>query len=238
MCCRHPFAATFDGTQNAAAAAHTCRPLAARPPLPPPPLPPPARNPRTSCKNAGLVSVKAVVCLVIISMVHYGSTPSISPTPTVASARRRNGAAALISVFVVLCCLSYASVQSQLPDRPSSLEAQQQLLAPVAPLKISFDAKIGGADPATHLNTFSLSNVKLAGNAKWKDFANRAPPILNPTNNRKSPMKTPHLFSFAFLCPRDLMHDALQVPRLIRRGRSTITAASLPTSSPIKKGAG
>jgi hypothetical protein len=58
--------------------------------------------------------------------------------------------------------------------RPSALE-EQPLLAPVAPLKISFDAKIGGADPETHLNTFALSNVKLAGNAKWKDFANRTP---------------------------------------------------------------
>ena len=151
-------------------------------------------------------------------MVHYGSTPSISPTPTVASARRRRGTAALISVFVVLCCLSYASVQSQLPARPSSLEAQQ-LLAPVAPLKISFDAKIGGADPATHLNTFSLSNVKLAGNLKWKDFANRAPP--NP------------VFSALSYCV-----TLRQVPHRVRRGRSPIAAATFPTSSPIKKGAG
>ena len=155
-------------------------------------------------------------------MVHYGSTPSISPTPTVASARRRRGTAALISVFVVLCCLSYASVQSHLPARPSALEAQQ-LLAPVAPLKISFDAKIGGADPATHLNTFSLSNVKLAGNLKWKDFANRAPPIL-------SPPPFPDALSYCV--------TLLQVPHRVRRGRSTIAAATLPTSSPIKKGAG
>jgi hypothetical protein len=109
-------------------------------------------------------------------MTHYGSTPTITPrsAATASSARRQRGSAALIGVFVVLCCLSYASVQSQLPSRPSSLE-DQPLLAPVAPLKISFDAKIGGADPATHLNTFALSNVKLAGNVKWKDFANRTP---------------------------------------------------------------
>jgi hypothetical protein len=157
------------------------------------------RNPPPSYKNAALRSASAVVCLVIISMVHYGSTPSFSPTPNVASARRRRGVAALISVFVVLCCLSYASVQSQLQARPSSLEAQQ-LLAPVAPLKISFDAKIGGADPSTHLNTFSLSNVKLAGNAEWKDFANRAPPILKPANNRNPLTKTPHPVPSAFPC--------------------------------------
>lgn len=173
-------------------------------------------------------------------MVHYGSTPSISPTPNVASARRRRGVAALISVFVVLCCLSYASVQSQLQARPSSLEAQQ-LLAPVAPLKISFDAKIGGADPSTHLNTFSLSNVKLAGNAKWKDFANRAPPILKPANNR-NPLTKPPILSLppSPASPLELLPDMtlLQVPRRTRRGRSTITAASSPTSSPIKKGAG
>jgi hypothetical protein len=119
------------------------------------------------------------------------------------------------------------------------LEAQQ-LLAPVAPLKISFDAKIGGADPATHLNTFSLSNVKLSGNAKWRDFANRAPPILKPANNLNPLTKTLHPVSSAFPCLLELLHDMtlLQAPRRTRRGRSTITAASLPISSPIKKGAG
>ena len=120
-----------------------------------------------------------VACSVIVVMSHYGSTPTFTPrsvAATASSARRRRGSAALIGVIVVLCCLSYASLQSQLPGRPSALE-EQPFLAPVAPLKISFDAKIGGADPETHLNTFALSNVKLAGNAKWKDFANRTPPI-------------------------------------------------------------
>jgi hypothetical protein len=94
--------------------------------------------------------------------------------------RRQRGSAALIGVFVVLCCLSYASVQSQLPAKPFELEAEsEQPLQPVAPLKISFDAKVGGIDPATHLNTFALSNVKLAGNVQWKDFANRTPPPPN-----------------------------------------------------------
>jgi hypothetical protein len=80
-------------------------------------------------------------------MTHYGSTPTLTPrrvAATASSARRRRGSAALVAVFVVLCCLSYASVQSQLPAQPSALE-EQALLAPVAPLKISFDAKIGGA---------------------------------------------------------------------------------------------
>ena len=115
-------------------------------------------------------------------MANYGSTPSFIPrslASAAASARRRRGGAALAAVFVVLCCLSYASVQSQLSAGPLALEAQQ-LLAPVAPLKISFDAKIGGADPRTHLNTFALSHVKLAGNAQWKDFANREPPHTYP----------------------------------------------------------
>jgi hypothetical protein len=114
-------------------------------------------------------------------MSHYGSTPSFLPRSVAAaesSSRRRRGGAALIGVFVVLCCLSYASVQSQLSAQPLALQAQQ-LLTPVAPLKISFDAKIGGADPVTHLNTFALSNVKVAGNPQWKDFANRAPPLLH-----------------------------------------------------------
>jgi hypothetical protein len=74
------------------------------------------------------------------------------------------------SLFPSTCACQHHS------GRPSALE-EQPLLAHVAPMKISFDAKIGGADPETHLNTFALSNLKLAGNAKWKDFANRTPPI-------------------------------------------------------------
>jgi len=115
-------------------------------------------------------------------MAHYGSTPPLIPRAIAAAAssvRRQRGVAALVGVCVVLCCLSYVSVQSQLQARPLALEAEQ-LLQPVAPLKISFDAKVGGIDPATHLNTFALSNVKLAGNVQWKDFANRSPPPPSP----------------------------------------------------------
>jgi hypothetical protein len=165
-------------------------------------------------------------------MAHYGSTPTFIPRSVVAadiSSRRRRGGAALIGVFVVLCCLSYASVQSQLSVQPLALEAQE-LLTPVAPLKISFDAKIGGADPVSHLNTFALSNVKLAGNPQWKNFANRAPPCtIHTTFASPTFSAAAHEFS----------HDYyLQALHPGKRGLSTTAGASSSISFPTKKDAG
>jgi hypothetical protein len=152
-------------------------------------------------------------------MANYGSTLSINSLPISAAAtssRRLRGSAALIGVFVVLCCLSYASLQSHLPAQVIALAAQQQL-TPVAPLKISFDAKIGGADPRTHLNTFALSNVQLSGDPKWKDFANRALP---PTPLSSLPPKARLSSILIFNCRcHSLPSKTLQQPRRLRRGQ-------------------